>query len=117
MENKPLRISVCKSAYEHMFNSDKFSDIVFVLPSNIQLRAHKLVLAVHSEFLSTMFQSSMIESGAKSINIDEEDAKSFEVMIKFMYTGKIECLEEQLLDLLILSNKVWLETILYNFIV
>jgi hypothetical protein len=56
----------------------------------------------------TLFESGMIESQTKTINIEEEENEElFRELIKFIYEGKIEITDKKkLLSFILLSNKV-----------
>ncbi|XP_045160444.2 uncharacterized protein LOC123525451 isoform X2 [Mercenaria mercenaria] len=57
------------------------------------LYAHRLVLAVHSGYFKTLFLSNFSDSKSKEIDLSPvvTDIDILEVLVKYMYCGKIEC--------------------------
>ena len=68
---------------------NKFCDVVIKMAGK-SFPAHKSVLASASKhYFNTMFNSRFRESTENEINI-EGDPEIFEVLLKFIYTGKLK---------------------------
>ena len=66
--------------------------------------AHKHILSAQSPVFGAMFQHDMIEAKQDHVDIEEDvEAKAFETMLRFIYTGKVDKIT---IDLLIVAEKV-----------
>jgi hypothetical protein len=70
---------------------ESYSDITIQIQSGKTILCHKTILGVQSEVFKKMFSSNMKEGSSKVIKIEEDDSKSVELMLKYMY-----CIEESL---------------------
>ncbi|KAJ2490762.1 Kelch like member 30 [Coemansia sp. RSA 2050] len=55
------------------------------------IRAHERVLAVGSEYFAALLSSSMAESAAKQVDLDNMPYGSVRLAINYLYTGRIPC--------------------------
>jgi len=111
-EEKPIHIEVPNSLQKtisKIFNHEEFADVIFTFPNydsqSQNLYAHRAIVAAHSKVFHAMFSSTMIESKKKRIELPEDDYDDFEMMLNFMYTGKITFPLEQAFGLIRLANK------------
>ncbi|XP_031788787.1 protein roadkill isoform X2 [Nasonia vitripennis] len=90
--------------FENLLNDSKFSDISLVSEDKT-IRAHKCILAKNSSVFAAMFDAESNER--KEIILEVHDI-SYDVlveMIRFIYTGKINGIENMIEDLAIAANK------------
>lgn len=94
--------------YKELLSSGKLSDVKFLLGGEV-LRAHKAILAVRSPVFAAMFEHDMQESKENAVKIVDIRVDVFEEMLRFIYTGSVEQLEQRSKDLLIAAEKYALE--------
>ncbi|KAH3759856.1 kelch repeat [Pelomyxa schiedti] len=76
-------------------NKAMFPDIVFLVEGG-QVCAHKAILAARSsDYFRTMFCGPCLEHFASEITIENVSKKAFLRVLEFIYTGKLERLEEE----------------------
>lgn len=100
-----------KSSYQ--FNDTKTSDVVVVLPGSspteqITLHLHKNVLK-QSLYFQSIFSSGFKETNLSEITVKEEESEALIKLIKFMYDGKLEVDEHNVIAILDLSKKYFIE--------
>ena len=76
-----------------------FMDIQICVEKRI-FRCHKIVLSSLSAYFNAMFQSGMRESSEGTIHIQEVDSNVFEVLLTYLYTGKVTNMNDCVSDLL-----------------
>ena len=87
------------------FSVAKFTDVIFVIGGR-EIQVHKnILLATKSPAFAAMFESEET-SGIRRIEIKDIDPKVFEVMIQYIYTGKVESLEQCAAELFLVAEKV-----------
>jgi len=77
-----------QSLIETLFDTGSFSDID-IFCSDKTFHCHKCVLALHSQVFERMFQSNMREDIDNTIEIEDIDAKSLELFLRFLYSFKL----------------------------
>jgi len=65
------------------------SDVSFDVAGKI-VHTHKIVLYARCSYFRSMFQSGMMESRKKTINIPEDDPDAFQSLVHYIYTDKFE---------------------------
>src|SRR5699024_2200839 len=79
--------------FEAMLDS-KTSDVVLVLGSEQkELRAHKAVMGARSPVFAAMFQHEMEEKLKSRVELPDVDFEVMQVLLKYMYTNKIDFLD------------------------
>lgn len=69
------------------------ADVVFRFPGiNIELRAHKFILACKSEVFEVMFQSGMQESTAGVVVVEDVEPRVMKELLNYIYTDVV-CME------------------------
>jgi BTB/POZ domain len=81
----------------------EFSDVTFIAGDQ-EIPAHKALLAAKSPVFAAMFKSKMKEEQTNRIEITEEVAV-FEELLRFIYTGNVENLDNNTEDLFVASDK------------
>ena len=84
----------------------KSSDVVLRVGGKV-FQAHKNILTARSSVFGAMFQHDDMKEEGKPNKVDIEDVKVevFEVMLRFIYTGKVSS-NELTIDLLVAADKV-----------
>ena len=77
-------------------------DVVLCV-DELEIYAHKVVLASFSPYFYAMFTSDVVESRQNSITLKSMDARSVELLIEFAYTAQIKITEENVQYLLPVS--------------
>ena len=87
-----------------LFNTKEMSDIVVKCGSE-EFDCHKAILACQSSYFKAMFASGMKENRVSEIDITDFDGNVIASMLKFMYSGKVEDLDNQAKELLVAADK------------
>ncbi|GAB6022080.1 BTB/POZ domain-containing protein 9 [Chamberlinius hualienensis] len=101
-------------------NQEK-SDVTIIL-DNTRFHGHKYILAARSEYFRALLFGGMKESEEPEIELKGNSPFSFELLLKYIYTGQInlESLEEEvILDVLWLTHKygfIDLETAICDYL-
>jgi len=101
---KKYRIPEKQLDLSAMFNNPLFSDVSFKLGDHL-IHLHKIVLCSQSDYMKAMLLGSFIESKKNQVEINEENVDSFMVFLESFYKDQVEKNVDNLLELLILSNK------------
>lgn len=91
-----------------LFENKKFSDITFNVQGR-EFKAHKVILAAHSQVFSAMFEHEMEEKRQNGVEIIDVKPEVFQEMLDFIYTGKAPNLNKKASDLLAVADKYALE--------
>lgn len=67
---------------------------VNLLVGDVSIPAHKFILAYRSEVFKAMFASEMMENEEGIVKFEVYNASVISAMINFIYTGKVESIEE-----------------------
>ncbi|CAO2596236.1 Kelch-like protein 3, partial [Lemmus lemmus] len=67
---------------------------VMITAEDVEIEAHRVVLAACSPYFCAMFTGDMSESKAKKIEIKDMDGQTLSKLIEYMYTAEIEVTEE-----------------------
>jgi len=82
------------------------SDVVLVINAETVIPAHSQVLAARSPVFNRMLQSGMKESTTKEIQITDTNVELFKEFLSYLYTGKYNDRQEDLIpDFLLLADK------------
>lgn len=83
-----------------------FADVVFEV-DGVEYSAHKAIMAARSEVFSRMFakDSNFAEAQNGRVKIHDVERDVFQEMLNFIYTGKVENLNEMADDLLAAADK------------
>ena len=77
-------------------------DVVLCV-GDLEIYAHKVVIASFSPYFYAMFTNDVVESRQNSITLKSMDSKSVELLIEFAYTARIRITEENVQYLLPVS--------------
>ncbi|XP_006059446.2 kelch-like protein 3 isoform X2 [Bubalus bubalis] len=73
---------------------------VMIVAEDVEIEAHRVVLAACSPYFCAMFTGDMSESKAKKIEIKDVDGQTLSKLIDYIYTAEIEVTEENVQVLL-----------------
>ncbi|XP_030888066.1 kelch-like protein 3, partial [Leptonychotes weddellii] len=73
---------------------------VMIVAEDVEIEAHRVVLAACSPYFCAMFTGDMSESKAKKIEIKDVDGRTLNKLIDYIYTAEIEVTEENVQVLL-----------------
>ena len=82
---------------------DEFCDIIFKVQS-VSFRTHRMILAASSPYFYAMFTSGLMEETSDTITLHDIDVESFELLLQFMYTSKIDITESNAQDLFVAAD-------------
>ncbi|XP_014233149.1 TD and POZ domain-containing protein 4-like [Trichogramma pretiosum] len=92
-----------------LYNNSDFSDVQLSV-GNQSFHAHKAILANCSQVFATMFNIDMKESKDNIVKINDLNAETVQSMLQFVYTRKVEQLNENIvINLLMASDKYQME--------
>ncbi|KAH9363619.1 hypothetical protein HPB48_004140 [Haemaphysalis longicornis] len=94
--------------FNRLFESEQFGDVVFKI-GDIELRAHKGILAARCTVFASMFEHEMAETIQSEVDITDIDHEVFREMLRFIYTGQAPEIEKFPMELLVAANKYALE--------
>jgi hypothetical protein len=89
--------------FEDLLTSGKFSDFVIVLSKSKQFYVHKNILAVQSKVFAEMFEK---DPKAIEMKIEDLSAEAVKEFLLFLYTGKLQNLAENSLEIFALASKL-----------
>lgn len=81
--------------FEKQRKNQEFCDVVLVAPCGRKLWAHKFVLTAISPVFYAMLKNDMKEKQESSIKIQDITYEALEEMLRFMYCGKVEKLDQK----------------------
>ncbi|XP_077268860.1 speckle-type POZ protein B-like [Temnothorax americanus] len=89
-----------------LFENPEFSDITVCVDGR-KIQAHKAILVAQSHYFSRMLKSEMSETQNNYVTIEDIDYGTVREMLRFIYTGKVENLENlrKITDLLVAADK------------
>ena len=105
-------VSVCvdRGLQLEQYRQDHLLTDVVLKSSSISLPCHKLVLSLHSPYFRTLFQSrGFVESGQDTIELTHIKPDLLQVLVSFIYTGRLEVEEESAVELLEVASILQLE--------
>lgn len=76
-----------------MFRQGQLCDVLLVA-DDVQLSAHRVVLAACSHYFSAMFTSKLSESRTERILLQQIDGKTLSALVDFIYTSEIRITED-----------------------
>lgn len=89
---------------EKLFNNEETSDVIFKLIDG-DLYAHKILLSARSTYFAAMFQDNISEKKFSIIEISDTSYDVFKEVLKFIYVGKVDKIEEMAAELLTSGTK------------
>lgn len=102
--------SLLVSHLDELFTKNKFSDVTMIIGKK-KFHAHKAILAVRSPVFAAMFEHDMQESKENTVKIADIRAEVFQEVLRFIYTGKVQAMDQLARALLIAADKYSLDTL------
>lgn len=93
---------------ENLMDDEKFSDVTLVVNGK-RFRGHKCILANKSPVFAAMFEHHMKEQVNNTVEIEGIDHQVFKEMLRFMYAGKVDKIENIADHLLAVADKYSIE--------
>jgi kelch-like protein 2/3 len=100
----------CLEGLYHLQRSDVLTDVTLVA-DNVEVRAHKNVLAANSPYFHAMFTENFEERLSKSVTLSEVDPQALEALVKFIYTAEVDISEDNVQALLTAANLLQLSEV------
>lgn len=97
-----------KELFKAMTSTDA-DTVNFLCEDGIQLKALKNVISKKSAVFQAMFQIDMEEKSEGSVNIIDFDSKVMEELLRFLYIGRVESIEEVDIQLYCAANVYMVE--------
>jgi len=76
------------------------ADVTFMV-ENVEIKAHRVILTARSSYFKALLLSGMKETSSPKITIKEINSASFEILLRFLYSGSSEyILDDNVVELL-----------------
>lgn len=98
------------NSLSEMRSTNMLTDVILLVEGQ-QFPAHKNVLAASSEFFKAMFLSPITLNSEITKRIEGLSAQSMELILDYLYQGKIEITEQNVEDILVASRMFLLEAL------
>ncbi|XP_057340002.1 speckle-type POZ protein-like [Microplitis mediator] len=96
--------------YEKLYESKMGSDVELIVQEK-KFQAHKFILMVRSPVFQAMLTTDMRENREKTITIKDMDSEVFKSMLEFLYTDKVNDLDNVAEQLLEAADKYQIHTL------
>ncbi|XP_057339993.1 speckle-type POZ protein-like [Microplitis mediator] len=96
--------------YQELYESKLGSDVELIVQEQ-KIQAHKLILMVRSPVFRAMLTTDMRENREKTITIKDMDSEVFKSMLEFIYTDKVNDLDDVAEQLLEAADKYQIHTL------
>jgi len=103
LSNEELSSSLNRDL-EQFFNNRSEADVCFVINGK-EIKAHKMILSARSPVFFAMLKSGMKESTENRVQINDIAPDTFEVLLRFIYTDRVDVTQIDAKDLLAAANK------------
>ena len=91
--------------FGELLQSGKCSDVVLEAGGK-QLKAHKCVLSTRSPVFAAMFEHDCKEKQDSSVEITDVPWDVLEALLRYIYTGQVQSLDQFALELMTAADKV-----------
>ncbi|XP_055909484.1 kelch-like protein 5 [Eupeodes corollae] len=91
--------------FDTFYKEQKYVDIVLVAAiDNVKVKAHRIVVSASSDYFMAMFSSTLKESTAEEIVLQNIDGSTLHSIIDFIYSGKLELNSDIVQNVLIAAD-------------
>ncbi|KAG5684603.1 hypothetical protein PVAND_013828 [Polypedilum vanderplanki] len=101
--------TIMSNQYEKMFNNPDYSDFKLITSENEEIFVHKLFLSARSPVFDAMINTKLLEGTEKRAKIDDIDPKSLKELIRFIYSGRVDEIDQIANELIYAAGKYELE--------
>ena len=91
--------------FGELLQNGRCSDVVLKTGEK-QLKAHKLVLSTRSPVFAAMFEHDCKEKLDSSVEITDVSGGVLEALLRYIYTGQVQSLDQFALELITAADKV-----------
>ncbi|KAG5670996.1 hypothetical protein PVAND_001221 [Polypedilum vanderplanki] len=92
--------------YSKHFNNSNLSDFIITSSDNRKFYAHRVILASQSSFFDKLFAGEPLDNNKlRNMSIPDADSVTLQELLRFMYTGQVEKIDEYARDLLYVAHK------------
>lgn len=95
--------------FEKLLLSERFSDVKLLTHCGREIPAHKNILAAKSPAFAAMFEHEMMEKKRNVVEIPDVDHDVLREMLRFVYSGRVECVESLAGELIVAADKYRIE--------
>ncbi|XP_043479829.1 speckle-type POZ protein-like [Leptopilina heterotoma] len=95
---------------ENLLDNEDFKDVTFNVEDE-KFTAHKNILAIRSSVFAAMFMNKMSEKQTSVVEIDDIKPVIFQQMLNYIYTDKVENLDDAAFEFLYVAEKYQLENL------
>ncbi|XP_043479841.1 speckle-type POZ protein-like [Leptopilina heterotoma] len=113
MQTPLIAIEKCNGLMESnkkFLDNEEFKDVTFNVEDK-KFTAHKIILASRSPVFAAMFKNKMKEELTSVAEINDIKPEIFQQMLNFIYTDRVENLEESAVELIDVAEKYQLENL------
>lgn len=71
-------------------------DVILIADDDVNIPAHKVILASSSPFFRSMFDADIKEKNKQTVRIKKIDSNILETIMKYMYTFKLDMTENNI---------------------
>ncbi|KAI6231056.1 hypothetical protein M3Y95_00341100 [Aphelenchoides besseyi] len=93
----------------NLFDNEEYSDAVVKTRGDKSFKVQKSILCCQSDVFKTMFQHDFKEKESNEIKIANADVEVVEAMLRFVYSGKVEKIDELASRLILLADQYQLK--------
>ena len=94
-------------------HKDRYTDVTIATEGK-EFKAHKVVLATQSPFFETRLEQRWTKEGGSRIDMQDVPAVTMDTILTYMYTGKVENIDEVACELLPKAEEYQLEGLKVN---
>lgn len=87
-------------------DTDDDDDDVYSSSNEVEIAAHRVVLATSSAFFHALFTSGMRESRIERVPLPGVDARAFRLLLRYMYLGELALSGDNVLPVLVTADRL-----------
>ncbi|XP_023318721.1 speckle-type POZ protein-like [Trichogramma pretiosum] len=97
--------------FDFSFDNEKLSDVKLIVEEE-EIPAHKIILAAVSPVFRVMFTNDTLENKENLVKITDTNKNIVKEMLRFIYTGKIDVIEtDMIIELLVAADKYKIDSL------
>jgi speckle-type POZ protein len=87
------------------FNSDVYSDFTIVCSDNVELPAHRCILAARTAVFEAVLRTCTMQGKTKKLTLNDIDSATMLEILRYIYTGKVQNLDKLASQVLAAADK------------